>query len=76
MSGNGTYNSGSFAPTTAGVYHWVASYSGSSPNTVVVTVMKMGRMRERTAARIDSRGSMPADYPRRGWAAHRKSTWA
>lgn len=34
MSGNGTYNSGSFAPTTAGVYHWVASYSGSSPNTL------------------------------------------
>lgn len=33
VSGNATYNSASFAPATVGTYHWVASYSGSSPNT-------------------------------------------
>jgi hypothetical protein len=35
VSGNGTYNSPApqFAPTAAGNYHWVAVYSGSSPNT-------------------------------------------
>lgn len=35
VSGNGTYNSPApqFVPTAAGEYHWVAVYSGSSPNT-------------------------------------------
>jgi len=35
VSGNGTYNTPNpqFQPTTAGTYHWVAVYSGSSPNT-------------------------------------------
>jgi hypothetical protein len=35
VSGNGTYNSPApqFAPTQPGTYHWVAVYSGSSPNT-------------------------------------------
>ncbi|HET7820547.1 MAG TPA: hemagglutinin [Ornithinibacter sp.] len=35
VSGNGTYNSPApqFAPTAAGNYHWVAVYSGNSPNT-------------------------------------------
>jgi hypothetical protein len=35
VSGNGTYNSPNpqFTPTSAGTYHWVAVYSGSSPNT-------------------------------------------
>ena len=35
VSGNGTYNSPNpqFQPTAAGTYHWVAVYSGSSPNT-------------------------------------------
>jgi hypothetical protein len=35
VSGNGTYNTPSppFVPTAAGDYHWVAVYSGSSPNT-------------------------------------------
>lgn len=35
VSGNGTYNSPNpqFTPTSAGTYHWVATYSGSSPNT-------------------------------------------
>ena len=35
VSGNGTYNSPDpqFTPTSAGTYHWVAEYSGSSPNT-------------------------------------------
>ena len=34
VNGNGTYNSGSgFVPTAPGTYHWVAVYSGSSPNT-------------------------------------------
>jgi hypothetical protein len=35
VSGNNTYNSPApqFVPTAAGTYHWVAVYSGSSPNT-------------------------------------------
>jgi len=35
VSGNGTYNSPApqFVPTSAGDYHWVAVYSGNSPNT-------------------------------------------
>ena len=35
VSGNGTYNTPNpqFTPTSAGTYHWVAVYSGSSPNT-------------------------------------------
>ena len=35
VSGNGTYQTPSpqFQPTSAGTYHWVAVYSGSSPNT-------------------------------------------
>ncbi len=35
VSGNGTYTSPApqFAPTAPGDYHWVAVYSGSSPNT-------------------------------------------
>jgi hypothetical protein len=35
VSGNGAYNSPTpqFVPTTAGNYHWVAEYSGNSPNT-------------------------------------------
>ena len=39
VSGNNTYNSPDpqFVPTTAGNYHWVAVYSGNSPNTNGVT---------------------------------------
>ena len=37
VSGNGTYNAPSFTPTAPGNYHWVAVYSGSSPNTSAVT---------------------------------------
>ena len=39
VSGNNTYNSPNpqFQPTAAGNYHWVAEYSGSSPNTNAVT---------------------------------------
>jgi len=39
VSGNGTYNSPApqFVPTLAGDYHWVAVYSGNSPNTNGVT---------------------------------------
>ncbi len=33
VSGDGTYGAVSFTPSAAGTYHWVASYSGSSPNT-------------------------------------------
>ena len=33
VSGNGTYGPVSFTPTAIGTYHWVASYSGDSPNT-------------------------------------------
>ena len=39
VSGNGTYNTPNpqFVPTAAGDYHWVAVYSGNSPNTNGVT---------------------------------------
>jgi hypothetical protein len=39
VSGNNTYNTPDpqFEPTAAGTYHWVAVYSGSSPNTNGVT---------------------------------------
>ena len=39
VSGNGTYNSPApqFVPTAPGNYHWVAVYSGNSPNTNGVT---------------------------------------
>ncbi len=39
VSGNNTYNSPApqFVPTAAGDYHWVAVYSGNSPNTNGVT---------------------------------------
>ena len=39
VSGNGTYDSPNpqFVPTAAGNYHWVAVYSGNSPNTNGVT---------------------------------------
>lgn len=39
VSGNGTYNTPApqFQPTAPGDYHWVATYSGSSPNTNTVT---------------------------------------
>jgi hypothetical protein len=33
VSGNGTYGPVSFTPDAPGTYHWVASYSGDSPNT-------------------------------------------
>jgi hypothetical protein len=35
VSGNGNYNTPNpqFEPTAAGTYHWVATYTGSSPNT-------------------------------------------
>jgi uncharacterized repeat protein (TIGR01451 family) len=32
VSGNGTYGPVSFTPTTAGVYHWIATYSGDAKN--------------------------------------------
>lgn len=32
VAGNATYNSGNFTPTLAGLYRWVASYSGDSNN--------------------------------------------
>ena len=32
VSGNGNYNSGNFTPTQAGVYRWIASYSGDANN--------------------------------------------
>jgi hypothetical protein len=39
VSGNGTYNTPEpqFAPADAGDYHWVAVYSGNSPNTNDIT---------------------------------------
>ena len=37
VSGNGSYGPASFTPTQAGNYHWVAVYSGNSPNTNGVT---------------------------------------
>lgn len=33
VSGDGSYGPVSFTPTAVGTYHWVASYSGNSPNT-------------------------------------------
>jgi hypothetical protein len=33
VSGDGTYGPVSFTPDAPGTYHWVASYSGDSPNT-------------------------------------------
>jgi hypothetical protein len=36
VSGNGDYNA-SYTPTAAGNYHWVAVYSGDSPNTNGIT---------------------------------------
>ena len=32
VSGNGTYSSSSFTPTTAGTYRWIANYSGDANN--------------------------------------------
>jgi uncharacterized repeat protein (TIGR01451 family) len=32
VSGNNTYTSSSFTPTTAGTYHWIANYSGDANN--------------------------------------------
>jgi hypothetical protein len=39
VSGDGNYNTPSpqFVPTAPGTYHWVAQYSGSSPNTLGTT---------------------------------------
>jgi hypothetical protein len=39
VSGNGTYNTPDpqFVPAQPGTYHWVAMYSGSSPNTIGTT---------------------------------------
>jgi hypothetical protein len=37
VSGDGTYGPASFVPTAIGTYHWVASYSGSLPNTLATT---------------------------------------
>jgi hypothetical protein len=37
VSGDGTYGPVSFTPTAVGTYHWVASYSGSLPNTLGTT---------------------------------------
>jgi hypothetical protein len=36
VSGDGNYSTpaGQFTPTAAGTYHWVAAYTGSSPNTL------------------------------------------
>lgn len=33
VTGNGTYGPASFTPNAIGTYHWVATYSGDSPNT-------------------------------------------
>jgi hypothetical protein len=33
VNGDGTYGPVSFTPTAIGTYHWVASYTGDSPNT-------------------------------------------
>jgi uncharacterized repeat protein (TIGR01451 family) len=37
VAGNGVYNSGNFAPATAGTYRWVASYSGDTNNAVATS---------------------------------------
>ncbi len=34
VTGDGTYGPVSLTPTAVGTYHWVASYSGDSPNTL------------------------------------------
>ena len=34
VSGDGTYGPVSFTPNAPGTYHWVATYSGDSPNTL------------------------------------------
>src|SRR6202022_4605740 len=33
VAGNGTYGSGTFTPTVAGTYRWIANYSGDANNT-------------------------------------------
>jgi hypothetical protein len=33
VSGNGNYGSGDFTPTLAGLYRWIATYTGDAPNT-------------------------------------------
>jgi IPTL-CTERM motif len=33
VAGNGTYGSGNFTPTLAGIYRWIANYSGDANNT-------------------------------------------
>jgi plastocyanin len=38
VSGDGTYNSPNWVPTTAGSYQWVATYSGDANNTSVATL--------------------------------------
>ena len=35
VAGNGSYGSGTFSPTVAGTYRWVAAYSGDSANDAV-----------------------------------------
>jgi hypothetical protein len=35
VSGNGTYGSGNFTPSSAGTYRWTASYSGDASNVAV-----------------------------------------
>jgi hypothetical protein len=37
VSGDGTYGPVSFTPDAPGTYHWVARYSGDSPNTLAST---------------------------------------
>ncbi len=37
VSGDASYGSGNFTPTSAGTYEWIASYTGDSPNTNGVT---------------------------------------
>jgi hypothetical protein len=37
VSGDGSYGPVSFTPDSPGVYHWVASYDGDSPNTLGTT---------------------------------------
>ncbi len=37
VTGDGVYNSGDFTPTEPGVYRWIASYDGDSPNTLSVS---------------------------------------
>lgn len=37
VNGNGNYSSGSFTPTSAGTYRWIATYSGDAANNTVAT---------------------------------------